>query len=96
MLEERHSHNIAFQIAFDAIWTLAQVLNYTEMMREAESDLEFEYMNCSSLSGELVPLHEFNYSNALMGCVMKENYYKVHFTGVSVSEIDVRMCVGII
>ena len=42
---------------------------------------------CSNLEGELVPLDEFNYSNAYMGCVMKENYHNVNFTGVSVNNV---------
>ena len=71
--------------AFDAVWTLALVLNYTEEMRLNQSNGEnFEHENCSNFTGSLVPLNEFNYSNAYMGCVMKNNFYKVNFTGVSV------------
>ena len=73
-------------MAFDTIWTLATVLNYTETMRlENVSKSDPQFKNCSNLPGELVPLNNFTYSNAFMGCVMKENYYKVNFTGVSVS-----------
>ena len=76
-----------FVIAFDAMWTVARVLNYTEEMRLqniSKSDPELE--ECGHLPGELVPLNKFNYSNAFMGCVIKSNYHKVNFTGVSVSD----------
>ena len=77
-------HNLAtvFGLAFDAMWTIAQVLNYTEQMRLNDTNQTFE--SCRELPGELVPLNEFNYSNAFMGCVIKYNFYKVNFTGVSV------------
>ena len=67
------------------MWTVAQVLNYTEEMRlqnHTKNATEFE--ECSHLPGELVPLNEFNYSNGFMGCVMRDNFYKVDFDGVSV------------
>ena len=63
------------------------MLNKTEQMRLSiltKSHPQFE--NCSHLDGELVPLNEFNYSNAFMGCVMKENFHRVNFTGVSVHD----------
>ena len=71
--------------AFDAIWTIAQVLNYTEEMRINQTSRVSVHENCTDLPGELVPLNEFSYSNAFMGCVIKYNFYKVNFTGVSVS-----------
>ena len=61
------------------------MLKKTEEMRNATvSRKNSEFEKCNHLYGELVPLDEFNYSNAFMGCVMKENFYKVNFTGVSV------------
>ena len=61
------------------------MLNKTEEMRMSNvSKEESHFTNCSHLDGELVPLNDFNYSNAFMGCVMKENFHKVNFTGVSV------------
>ena len=71
--------------AFDAIWTIAQVLNYTEKMTINHIKRNFVHENCRDLAGELVPLNAFNYSNAFMGCVIKYNFYKVNFTGVTVS-----------
>ena len=77
----------ASTVAFDALWTIALVLNYTEEMRlQNQTKGHPAHENCSSnLPGDLVPLNEFEYSNAFMGCVMKYNFYKVNFTGVSVS-----------
>ena len=79
-------------MAFDTMWTVAQVLNYTEEMRlQNLSKDATEFEDCAHLEGELVPLNEFTYSNAFMGCVMKNNYYKVNFTGVTVSSNQVEM-----
>ena len=73
-------------MAFDAMWSMAQMLNYTEKMRLSQlSRNHSDFDDCRHLDGELVPLNEFNYTNAFMGCVMRDNYYKINFTGVSVS-----------
>ena len=82
--DSQYSISTVYIIAFDTIWSLALMLNKTEEMRLSNSSY-FEFKNCSHLDGELVPLNEFNYSNAFMGCVMKENFHRVNFTGVSVS-----------
>ena len=73
---------------FDAVWSLALVLKYTDDMRRLKNQSKGDpvHVNCSSnLTGDLVPLNEFNYSNAFMGCVMKYNFYNINFTGMSVS-----------
>ena len=89
LLETGYSANTVHPIAFDTMWTVAQVLNYTEEMRlQNHSKDADEFQDCAHLEGELVPLNEFTYSNAFMGCVMKNNYYKVNFTGVSVSLVS--------
>ena len=93
MAETDYAINTVYQIAFDTMWTLALVLNYTEEMRlENISKSDSKFQNCKELQGELVPLDEFTYSNAFMGCVMKENYYRVNFTGVSVGIRVISMC----
>ena len=75
-----------FVIAFDAMWTVARALNQTEEMRlQNTSSNDPSLRDCHHLPGDLVPLDEFTYSNAYMGCVMKLNYQKINFTGVSVS-----------
>lgn len=87
MYEERlkttnFTDNVAYGSAFDTTWTLAQALNYTEEMRLHN---ETEITNCENITGELVPLDKFNYSNAYMGCVIKYNMHRVNFKGFSVS-----------
>ena len=78
------------------MWTLALVLNYTEEMRlQNVSKAESPFQNCKDLQGELEPLDEFTYSNAYMGCVIKENYYRVNFTGVSVSIVFLMSAVSV-
>ena len=39
---------------------------------------------CEAMNGSLVPLEEFTYDNALMGCLIKWNLQKTNFFGVSV------------
>lgn len=73
-----------YALAFDTMWTVGLVLNYTEEMRLQNESAE-TYKSCSNLPGNLVPLNEFNYSNAFMGCVIRNNFENVNFTGVSVS-----------
>ena len=69
-----------YAIAFDAVWALAEALNKTEEMR-----LDNEMIsNCTDFDGDLVPLNHFNYSNELMGCVLKHNLHQTNFLGVSV------------
>ena len=36
------------------------------------------------LEGDIVPLHEFNYTNGLMGCVMRWSLEQTDFIGTSV------------
>ena len=87
LIGSEYTTTLAATVAFDAAWTMGLVLNYTEEMR-LNNQLKNNSMheNCSSsLAGDLVPLNEFNYSNAYMGCVMKSNFYKVNFLGTSVS-----------
>jgi hypothetical protein len=78
MLEaSEYDISTVYALAFDTVWTLALVLNYTEKMRMLnESKQDGDFKNCSHLDGKLVPLNEFTYSNAFMGCVMKETTTK--------------------
>ena len=86
LVKTKYNISTVYLLAFDTIWTLAKVLNYTEEMRLQNDTSDSVLEKCSHLnmSGGLVPLNNFTYSNAFMGCVMKENYHKVNFTGVSV------------
>ena len=40
---------------------------------------------CEHLSGSLVPLEDFTYLNDRMGCVLRESFQQVNFTGITVS-----------
>ena len=71
----------ASDIAFDAVWALAEALNKTEEMRSQNQTIS----NCTDIDGELVPLDQFNYSNGLMGCILKYNLHQTNFLGISVS-----------
>ena len=75
--------NIASTGVFDAVWSLAEALRLTEDMRVNNNMTE--NCNSSELTGELVPLNEFEYTNALMGCVIRNNLNSLSFTGVRVS-----------
>ena len=45
------------------------------------------YTDCTGMDGALVPLNEFNYSNAFMGCVIRYNLQQTDFVGILVSSI---------
>ena len=85
-LKENYRPNFASHTgAFDAVWSLAEALKLTEEMRV--NNKTTEKCNLTELPGELVPLNEFEYSNAYMGCVIKSSLETVNFTGVTVSYI---------
>ena len=72
--------DVRFRI-YDAIWALALALNRTMTMVD-KSDISGT--DCEIMNGSLVPLHEFDYSNALMGCLIQWNLQRTNFSGVSV------------
>ena len=78
-----YSPNIAITGAFDAVWSLGVALNITEGMRLGNETTD--NCNASELAGELVPLDEFDYTNTLMGCVVRNNLQSLSFSGVTVS-----------
>ena len=39
------------------------------------------------LEGDLVSLHEFNYTNGLMGCVIRWNLQQTNFDGINASSV---------
>ena len=81
-----------YAIAFDAIWTLAKALNYTETMRKSKNTQQIvAETNCSNLEGELVPLNEFEYSNAFMGCVLRYSFHQTRFLGMTVSKTTINV-----
>ena len=70
---------------FDAMWALAIGLN-TTATRVASNDSN----GCDHLPGELVPLEDFDYSNEVMGCVLRDSFQRVNFVGVTVRH-DIHM-----
>ena len=78
-------------LAFDATWTLAEALDQMEHLRKNESldsQVIANITGCGDLEGDLVPLNEFNYLNAFMGCVLKYTLQQTNFLGVSVSDYE--------
>ena len=75
---------VRFRI-YDALWALALALNETMTM---VNTLNINGTGCEAMDGSLVPLHEFDYSNALMGCLIQWNLQQTNFFGVSVCHKD--------
>ena len=67
--------------AYDAVWALAFALNRTSTLVD-QGDISVT--GCVA-EGSLVPLRKFNYSNALLGCVIKWSMEQTNFEGVTVS-----------
>ena len=67
---------------YDSMWVLALALNQTMTMVES---LDINGTGCESMNGSLVPLHQFNYTNAMMGCLIQWNLQQTNFSGMSVS-----------
>ena len=72
--------DVRFRI-YDALWALALALNETMTMVD---DLNINGTGCETMPGALVPLDQFDYSNALMGCLIQWNLQRTNFSGVSV------------
>ena len=76
-------------LTYDAVWALSLALDSTaKMINSTLGEAEIRSLtgcNSPNGSGTLVPLSEFEYSNALMGCVIRWNLHRVAFQGVSVS-----------
>ena len=69
-------------VMYDVIWVLALVLNKTMAMI---SSGDISGTNCENVSGSLVPLEQFNYSNEKVGCLIQWNLQQTNFNGVTVS-----------
>ena len=65
---------------FDATWAMALGLhNASERVRRNDS------RGCDHLPGRLVPLEDLDYMNQRMGCVLRDSFQHVSFSGVTVS-----------
>ena len=67
-------------VAYDVMWSIALGLDITSKKVASGND-----SGCSHLSGDLVPLEMFEYSNEKLGCVMAQSLDEVKFTGVTVN-----------
>ena len=70
---------------YDAIWILAMALNRTMAMLKTGNTTG---TGCENISGSLMPLEAFNYSNEKMGCLIQHNIQITNFSGVSVRFYD--------
>ena len=77
------SNQVISGVAYDAVWALALGLNRTQEM--FLSNYNVSEIGCGGLDGGLVPLEQFDYSNGVMGCVMRWSLGQTNFSGVSVS-----------
>ena len=68
--------------AYDAVWALAFALNRSRTLIDRG---DANVTGCMDREGSLVPLHEFDYSNALLGCVIRWSLEQTRFEGVTVS-----------
>ena len=67
-------------VAYDTIWSIALALDTASKRIAVGND-----SGCGHLSGDLVPLELFDYTNERVGCIMKRSMDDVKFTGVTVS-----------
>ena len=67
-------------IAYDAIWSIALGLD-----RVINRVMENNDSGCETLTGELVPLEMFNYTNQKMGCILTQSMEEIQFAGITVS-----------
>ncbi len=67
---------------FDAAWAMALGLHEASV-RVSMNDST----GCDHLPGKLLPLEEFNYLNDRMGCVLRNSFQKVNFSGVTVMSL---------
>ena len=69
-------------VAFDAVWAIAVGLDIA-----SKKILFGNETGCEKLSGEIVPLEYFNYTNKKLGCIISQSFSEVHFLGVTVSKV---------
>ena len=67
-------------LAFDVVWAMALGLNDTAQRIARNDD-----SGCKHLSGDLLPLEDFDYTNERLGCLMQQSMRHLNFTGLTVS-----------
>ena len=75
--------NQAYRL-YDVLWVLALALNNTIAMINTGNITE---TGCDCVSGSLVPLEEFEYSNKKIGCLIQWNIEQTDFFGLTVSYV---------
>jgi hypothetical protein len=68
--------DVRFRI-YDALWALAMALNDTMTM---VNNSDIDETGCLALNGSMVPLEDFTYDNALMGCLIQWNLQRTNFS----------------
>ena len=63
------------------MWAIAFGLHTVDMWAREET---VDTNECDGMSGELLTLDKFNYTNEMMGCFMHRAFQEVNFTGITV------------
>ena len=74
------TNNQAYKL-YDVLWVLALALNGTDAMIKSG---DINGTGCEGEPGSLVPLEEFDYTNAKIGCLIRWNIHQTDFSGVTV------------
>ena len=72
--------NNAAGLVHEGIWSLAIGLDNAVKRIAVGND-----SGCEGLPGDLVPLEEFDYTNEKVGCILRQGFAEVNFTGITVS-----------
>jgi hypothetical protein len=67
--------------AYDAMWAIAFGLHTVDMWAGEKIVGTSE---CDGMTGELITLDKFNYTNEKMGCYMRRAFQEVNFIGITV------------
>lgn len=67
-------------LAYDTVWSIALALN-----KSIEKIMTQNDSGCVNVTGEIVPLEEFDYTNEMMGCILRESFAELEFQGITVS-----------
>ena len=65
--------------AFDGVWAMVIGLDIATKRIAAGNE-----SGCENLTGDLMPLEYFNYTNEKLGCIMKQSFGEVQFLGITV------------
>ena len=83
----------SFNMSFLKNVSTEDIINHVNCSRDNVAQIFYDcmveelaqYTDCEGMDGDLVPLNEFNYSNAFMGCVIRYNLQQTDFVGMSVN-----------